>query len=61
MHQNGTNAHRNGAGSEGIVASDGDVTNSLNLLKRWQELPSQYQLVFASSVAFVICNMVRPF
>ena len=56
----GADAHSNGAGLEGLVPSNGAATDGLNLVKRWQELPSQYQLVFAASVAFVICNMVRP-
>ena len=60
MHQNGADPHSNGAGLEGLVPSNGAATDGLNLVKRWRELPSQYQLVFAASVAFVICNMVRP-
>ena len=27
----------------------------------WDELPARYKLVFATSMAFVLCNMVRPF
>ncbi len=34
------------------------ASNSFNLPRQWQILPSQYKLVFACAWAFVICNMV---
>lgn len=27
--------------------------------RHWEELPAKYKLVFATSMAFVLCNMVR--
>jgi hypothetical protein len=31
-----------------------------DVMTRWTQLPARYKVVFATSVAFVICNMVRP-
>ena len=28
--------------------------------RHWEELPAKYKLVFATSMAFVLCNMVQP-
>lgn len=44
---------------EALDLSTGDSKASNWLLRKWENLPPQYQLVFASAWAFVICNMVR--
>lgn len=30
----------------------------INLLAKWESLPSRYKLLFATGVAYIICNMV---
>ena len=31
----------------------------INLSAKWESLPSRYKLLFATGIAYIICNMVR--